>query len=55
MSTKTQIANKAMIDLGEALFTDVDADGTNPADVFNAAWDIVLPEALKVSPVAPPS
>ena len=50
MSTKTQIANKAMIDLGEALFTDVDADGTNPANVFNAAWNIVLPEALITGP-----
>jgi hypothetical protein len=50
MATKTQIANKTMIDLGEALFTDVDVDGTNPADVFNAAWDIVLPEALNTGP-----
>jgi len=50
MSTKTQIANKAMIDLGEALFIDVDADGTNPANVTNAAWDIILPEALNHGP-----
>jgi hypothetical protein len=50
MSTKTQIANKTMIDLGEALFTDVDVDGTNPANVFNAAWDVVLPEALNHGP-----
>jgi hypothetical protein len=50
MSTKTAIANKAMLDLGEALFTDVDADGTNPANVVNAAWDIILPEALNHGP-----
>ncbi len=50
MATKTQIANKAMIDLGEALFTDVDTDGTNPADIFNAAWDIALPEMLEEGP-----
>ena len=48
--TKTQIANKTMIDLGEKLFTDVDADGTNPANVFNAAWDIALPEMLNSGP-----
>ncbi len=50
MSTKTQITNKAMIDLGAALFIDVDADGTNPADVANASWDIILPEALNHGP-----
>ena len=50
MSTKTQITNKAMLDLGEALFTDVDTEGTNPANVVNAAWDIILPEALNHGP-----
>ncbi len=50
MSTKTQIANKTMIDLGESVLTNVDSDGTNPANVFNAAWDIVLPEALNTGP-----
>lgn len=50
MSSKTQIANKTMIDLGEALFADVDTEGTNPANVFNAAWDINLPEALENGP-----
>jgi hypothetical protein len=50
MSTKTQIANKAMLDLGEALFTNVDTDGTNPANVVNAAWDVILPEALNTGP-----
>ncbi len=48
--TKTKIANKTMIDLGEALFDDVDTDGTTPADVFNAAWDIALPEMLNAGP-----
>ncbi len=48
--TKTKIANKTMIDLGEKLFTDVDSDGTNPANVFNAAWDIALPEMLNAGP-----
>lgn len=50
MSTKTQITNKAMLDLGEALFVDVDTAGTNPANVVNAAWDIILPEALNHGP-----
>lgn len=50
MSTKTQIANKTMIDLGEALFSDVDTDATNPADIFNAAWDVALPEMLNEGP-----
>lgn len=48
--TKTKIANKTMIDLGEALFDDVDTDGTTPADVFNAAWDIILTEMLNSGP-----
>ena len=39
-----------MIDLGEALFDDVDTAGTNPANVVNAAWDIILPEALNHGP-----
>ena len=50
MSTKTQIANKAMLDLGEALFVNVDTDGTNPANVVNATWDVILPEALDHGP-----
>jgi hypothetical protein len=40
----------AMTRMGEALFTDVDTDGTNPADVFNAGWDIALAEMLNLGP-----
>lgn len=50
MATKTTIANAAMLRLGEAQFTDVDADGTNPADVFNAIYEIVVAEALENGP-----
>ncbi len=50
MATKTQIANMAMTRLGEAVFTDVDSDGTNPADVVNAIWDIVNEEMLNAGP-----
>ncbi len=52
MSTKTEIANKTMIDLGEKLFAagTIDSAGTTPADVFNAAWDIALPEMLNAGP-----
>ncbi len=50
MATKTQIANKTMINLGEAIFTDVDADGTTPADEFNALWDSTLEDALTTGP-----
>lgn len=45
-TTKTSIANTAMTRLGEAVFTDVDTDGTNPADVVNAIWDYVLEQSL---------
>lgn len=45
-TTKTSIANVAMTRLGEAVFTDVDTDGTNPADVVNAIWDYVLEQTL---------
>jgi len=48
--TKTQIANKAMVDLGEALLTDVDTDGTNPANVVNEVWDVILSESLNHGP-----
>jgi len=48
--TKTSIANKSMVDLGEELFTDVDTDGTTPADIFNASWETVLGEALNTGP-----
>lgn len=50
MSTKTQIANMAMTRMGEAILTDVDADGTNPANVFNAGWDIAVAEMLNIGP-----
>lgn len=50
MSSKTEIANAAMIRLGELQFTDVDTDGTNPANVFNAIYEIVVAEALEKGP-----
>ena len=50
MATKTQTANKTMINLGEAIFTDVDADGTTPADEFNALWDSTLEDTLTTGP-----
>lgn len=50
MATKTQIANMTMTRMGEALFTDVDSDGTNPANVFNAIWPIVIGESLNIGP-----
>ncbi len=39
-----------MLRLGEAILTDVDADGTNPANVFNAIYEIVVAEALEAGP-----
>ncbi len=50
MATKTQIANKTMINIGEAIFSDVDADGTTPADEFNALWTPTLEDALTTGP-----
>ena len=50
MSTKTQIANLAMLRIGESAFTDVDSDGTTPADEVNAIWDAVNEDALSVGP-----
>lgn len=50
MASKTNIANMAMTRLGEKVFVDVDADGTNPADVVNAIWDVVLEQALYQGP-----
>ncbi len=50
MATKTTIANAAMIRLGEAILSDVDSDGTNPANVFNAIYEIVVAEALEKGP-----
>ncbi|KKN59762.1 hypothetical protein LCGC14_0538520 [marine sediment metagenome] len=52
MSTKAQIINKAMIDLGEKILTDADvaSPSTNPAKVAIASWDIILPEMLNTGP-----
>ena len=50
MSTKTAIANLAMVRIGEKLFTDVDADGTTPADEVNAIWDLVVQDTLDIGP-----
>jgi hypothetical protein len=50
MATKTNIANMAMTRLGEAVFTDVDTDGTNPANVVNAIWDVILEQSLFYGP-----
>lgn len=50
MATKTQIANAALLRLGEAVLTDIDADGTNPANVFNAIYEVVVAEALEAGP-----
>lgn len=50
MASKTDIANKTMINIGEAIFVDVDADGTTPAAEFNALWDSTLEDALTTGP-----
>ncbi len=50
MSSKTQIGNLAMVRIGEALFVDVDADGTTAADEFNAIWQPILEETLGIGP-----
>ena len=50
MATKTDIANKTMINIGEAIFTDVDTDGTAPANEFNALWNATLEDALTTGP-----
>lgn len=52
MSTKAQIINKTMIDLGEKILTDADVEtpSTNPSKVASAAWDIILPEMLNSGP-----
>jgi hypothetical protein len=39
-----------MVRIGEALFTDVDTDGTVPANEFNAIWDLVLEANLGIGP-----
>lgn len=50
MATKTNIANMAAIRLGEEVFNDVDSDDTNPADLVNAIWDIILEQSLYQGP-----
>ncbi len=51
MSTsKTSIANWSMLKVGEAIFTDVDTDGTATADKVNAIWDLSLEDALDGGP-----
>lgn len=49
-TTKTSIANWAMLKVGEAIFTDVDADGTATADKVNAIWDLSLEDILDGGP-----
>ena len=49
-TTKTTIANWSMIRVGEAIFTDVDSDGTATADKFNAIWDLSLEDLLDSGP-----
>jgi hypothetical protein len=50
MASKTAIANKTMINIGEAIFVDVDSDGTTPANEFNALWTATLEDALTTGP-----
>ncbi len=50
MSSKTDIANLVAVRIGEALFTDVDADGTAFANEFNAVWDPIVEETLGIGP-----
>lgn len=50
MSTKTAISNLAMVRIGEAIFTNVDSDGTAPADEVNAVWDLVVQDTIDIGP-----
>ena len=50
MATKNNIANWAMIRVGEAIFVDVDTDGTATADKFNAIYTISLEDILDGGP-----
>ncbi len=51
MSTdKTSIANWSMLKVGEAIFSDVDTDGTATADKFNVIWDLSLEDILDGGP-----
>ncbi len=51
MSTsKTSIANWAMLKVGEKIFTNVDTDGTATANKVNAIWDLSLEDILDNGP-----
>ncbi len=49
-TSKTSIANWAMLKVGEAIFTNVDTDGTATADKVNAIWDLSLEDILDSGP-----
>ena len=49
-TSKTSIANWSMLKVGEAIFTDVDTDGTATADKVNAIWDLSLEDILDGGP-----
>ncbi len=49
-TSKTAIANWAMLKVGEAIFTNVDTDGTATADKVNAIWDLSLEDILGHGP-----
>ncbi len=49
-TSKTSIANWAMLKVGEEIFDDVDEDGTATADKVNAIWDLSLEAALDGGP-----
>ncbi len=49
-TTKTSIANWCMLKVGEAIFADVDTDGTATADKFNAIYDLSLEDILDNGP-----
>ncbi len=50
MASKTDIANWAMLKVGEGIFSDVDTDGTATADKFNAIYTISLEDILDGGP-----
>jgi hypothetical protein len=50
MATKTDIANMALLRLGEKKLDDISTDTSNPANLINAIWDVVLEESLFSGP-----
>ncbi len=50
MSTKTQIANKTFVNIGEMIVSDIDTDTNTPADEFNALWNSTLEDLLTTGP-----